>query len=351
MKVAGQPSKLSNLSVLTIAYLGNSVTAQRDSYVEPLHALLQARWSFSDPPRKAALGGVGSLAVAGLLDYLVLRHRPNVCFVECSLADSAGATPLSMIALALRSIFSDLHAHSIAPIVLHLPRRDVSEVESDLVVNLYNEIAGEFGVTVIDVRALAREGRYRDDVHMTSELSLFTADCVAAQLSASAILANPSERRETHELIRMVPIKCGEMLTGHASESRFRHVFETLIFTTGSTFKINHANGYFVGLYVIANDESAVIEIGTPGFMQSIQVWDRWCERPRIQFIPLWLGSGNEGSIEVTVTDLEYASRTAHGDRTPDRHKGISLEVLGAAVAVPHAHGDRVDGANTGGDD
>ena len=71
----------------TIAYLGNSITRQRDGYRPHLHGLLIER--FGQPHRaiNAGFGGVGSVASACTMDDMVVRHGPLLCFIETLTGD------------------------------------------------------------------------------------------------------------------------------------------------------------------------------------------------------------------------------------------------------------------------
>src|SRR6266516_2318846 len=80
-----------------IAYLGNSVTAQREGFRPLLHERLTAH--FGQPHRliNAGLGGVGSLASLFTMEDLVLRFAPDLCFIECTTGDMGVRTPVTTI--------------------------------------------------------------------------------------------------------------------------------------------------------------------------------------------------------------------------------------------------------------
>lgn len=327
--------------MFSIAYLGNSVTAQRNSYVEPLHELLRSKWGQEINMRKAGLGGVGSLALAGLLDYLILRHEPLVCFVETSLADAGGATPTSMIPLGVRSIFHSLLSSAITPIVIHLPRTDVPGGKAEEVTAIYNSVAQEFDIQVIDIRHVDKEIESMDGVHTTPHSSLRIANEIAnnlgntAPMAASKLTAGSSAFQE----IIFIPSSEGECLTGTAKASNYRLVLPTVTVANGGVFRFHPTLGRYVGVYVIAQADSGVIHIRSSTSGQDIQVWDRWCDRARIQFIPLPNGFAQRDFVEITATDLEIGTRNCQGDSTTDHHVGTSVEILGAAVSLHRDYG------------
>lgn len=291
--------------------------------------------------RKAGLGGVGSLALAGLLDYLVLRHEPRVCFVESSLADSGRATPMSMIPIGVRSILHKLLSASITPIVVHLPRTDVSREESEQVTEIYDSVAQEFDVQVIDVRHLVEEIDSIDGVHTTSHSSFRIAEEIAKNLGNTAPIATSKWTfgSAAQQEIVFIPSSEGECLTGTMSETNYRLVIPTVTVEIGGVFRFNPMLGRFVGVYVIAQTESGVIRIRSNTSGEDIQVWDQWCDRARIQFIPLSDGFSQGECMEITATDLAIGTRNCHGGPTTDHHVGTSIEILGAAVSMNRNYG------------
>lgn len=315
----------------SVAYLGNSVTAQRGSYVDPLHRLLSARWGVEGGPRKAGLGGVGSLAVAGLLDYLVLRHRPDVCFVECSLADAGGATPVGRIGVAVESILGDLQSAGVRPVVLHLPRTDVSPKVHQSVVEVYESIAAERSVLCLDLRHVGERGGLPDGVHTSPALSEQIAEAISCELEGVAMVREPEPVGHRGHVVRHVPAAHGRSSGREAQAGTFRLSLDTRVVVRGGALQFEASSGPFLGVYVIARSTSGVIEIQSGGAAMTVQVWDEWCSRARIQFIhvPEELGIGPV--LRVAPTDLHTAHRNALGLPTSVAHEGTSVEVVGAA--------------------
>ena len=66
-----------------VAYLGNSVTAQKDGFRTLLHPLIEAECENRLRAVNAGFGGVGSLASVCFMDRLVVRHAPRLCFIAC----------------------------------------------------------------------------------------------------------------------------------------------------------------------------------------------------------------------------------------------------------------------------
>lgn len=324
--------------MFSVAYLGNSVTAQRASFVDPLHQLVVDKWNVNSEPRRAGLGGVGSLAMAGLLDYLVLRHQPHVCFVECSLADAGGATPLERIAVGVESILVDLIDAGISPIMLHLPRIDVPANTQQAVIDIYNSIATDHSVPQIDVRHLATENGFHDGVHTTSEMSDRIAQEIAIHLDdlprPSSTHSPSSESRK----VRFFPAAEGSITVGTSQNSSFRLSIDSKVIDEGSAIRFDTQGATFIGVYVIAKTTSGVIRLQNDRQSATIQVWDPWCTRPRIQFVHVPAALGDECKLEITATGLMTGELDSQGKPTDLAHRGSSLELLGAAVLVSGDH-------------
>lgn len=318
-----------------IAYLGNSVSAQRQSYVGFLHEILTKQWGLDSPPRQASLGGVGSLAMSGLLDLLVLRYRPRVCFVECSLADSGGATPPSLLEIGLRTILTKLMSQGCVPVVIHLPRIDIPPEKSDQVVRNYDRLCVECGIQRIDLRSLGECGEYIDGIHTTPSFSRVIAAEIARNLEEYMPKTLPSNIHENGEVTHFIGAEESEMVTGTATPSGFRTLLPTIRVERGSVIRFAPQAGRFIGLYVIANPESGVIRIHNEDGDDLIQVWDRWCTRSRIQFISFPRGFRDEQEMSIEMTDLVRGKRNCQGDWSEELRQGTSVDVLGALFAAP----------------
>ncbi len=321
-------------SVDSVAYLGNSVTAQSDSYVDLLHRRVTSLWGLQGEPRRAGLGGVGSLAVAGLLEDLVLRHSPRICFVECSLADAGGATPLHMVEPSIKSILADLQATEIAPVVLHLPRTDVDRQVHDSVVDIYNRVARAYAVPQVDIRFLGTHHGFRDGVHTSQELSQLMANEIAARLDPTIPIGSLNLEVHRASRIRFLPLGSDTRSSRGIRHSRYRWTWETTVLENGSSVEFYGQTGQFLGVYVIARSTSGVLRIQGARSSVTVQVWDQWCTKPRIQFIHLPAEMTNEPRIEVLATDLPIGEQSAQGQPTSAVHAGTSAEIMGAALLL-----------------
>jgi hypothetical protein len=333
---------------IKIAYLGISITAQRNSYVDPLHQLLVSHWGVQLRPVRAGLGGVGSLACAGLLDYLVLRHSPDICFIECSLSDSRGATPIDWIHSSVSSIVADLRFAGVQPIFLHMPVFCSDGANSIVVDQIYSSIADKYGISSIDVRDIGASSNYSDGIHPNKEGSSEIADVVFSRLPPIAgLLAGPPELIGPVSRIRFLAATLEPPFDSTRESamaplmraSHFKFVLPIVQVPVGSQFHFDRAETQFVGTYLIANNDAGVLRFTFANDSIEVQTWDQWCDTPRIQFISLTEIREPCDSLAVELTTLSYAPRNASEGTLLENHCGNQLDLVGVAIRIP---GDEV---------
>lgn len=312
---------------MKIAYLGNSLTAQRNSYVEPLHALLESSWNFTSKATKAGVGGVGSLACAGLLDFLVLRHNVDICFIECSLADTLGATPLDQVTSSVQSILTDLTSNEIIPIILHLPLPQSHQEKSRKVVGIYNHVARDAGVEIIDVRGARSEEDFFDGIHTTIEGAYTLARSISHSIPTTPhVQVRRGGKNKLRGVIRMVPVghatvKQLQVDRGFVKWKKYRFLLPTLVVLGGSSVQFSGIEGTVLGIYVIADSESGSIKVEMDHSHCEIPVWDPWCEKARIQFLTLPVPPTDPEVVEITARECSQG------------RGGSTLQLIGLAVS------------------
>jgi hypothetical protein len=171
-----------------IAYLGMSVTAQRDGFRPQLHQRLEAAFGARHVAVNAGIGAVQSVACAFLMDDLVLPRAPQLCFVECTTGDFDGKSRHADIGPSVEWIVRKLHDHGCEVCILHLFRTDREMSWSDPVIAEYERVADHYGVSSISVgRRIAcdlasgcatLDAWYRDVVHTTTAGAQRIADIV-----------------------------------------------------------------------------------------------------------------------------------------------------------------------------
>lgn len=99
--------------------MGNSVASQKVGLKLFLKEKLDSISGFNHNIN-AGLGGVGSIASYFIVGDFVIRHKPNIYFVECTVADIGSAMPISSIGSPIFGINKRRVATSVNIYVIHL---------------------------------------------------------------------------------------------------------------------------------------------------------------------------------------------------------------------------------------
>jgi hypothetical protein len=175
---------------VTIAYMGNSVTAQKDGYRPHLHAGLVKRFGHAHKAVNAGFGGVGSIGSVCTMDDLVIRHRPALCFIECLTGD-IGIGLHADTGPALEGMLRKLAAIGAAACFLNMPRRDADYSRDNAVVALYARIVEHYGTPSVDLGPMLKNedsALFRDVVHTTEAGSRRAADLMLGALDSKFAL-------------------------------------------------------------------------------------------------------------------------------------------------------------------
>lgn len=308
-----------------VAYLGNSATAQSESYVDVLHPLMEAHLGSPLPRINAGLGGVGSLACTALVDFLVLRHRPSLCVIETSMADSAGATPHELVSETVCELLDRLASAGIVPVLVHLPRTDVSEVERMRCLEEYRDSARRRGVLEVDAYTdFPQLEGFRDGIHHNSTGASFVAETIFSSLSSELCSVNAFQPQTRTEIV----------FSETPFVERFRFTIPFSKLRVGESIEIKTPDSDPLGIMVIATSKSGVIEI-TDGYRKySQQVWDLWCTKPRIQMLQLPVIFRTASQLRISMTDNSESEfdcwlRTDMREQSSLIHQGSELDLVG----------------------
>lgn len=331
-----------------IAYLGNSLTAQKEGYRPALHARLEALVGRKHRAINAGIGGVGSLGCGFLLPELVLRHGPQLCFVECTTADMGGATPIAAVGPAIDGIVGRLLDAGVSVCLLHMPRAAAAGIDPR-VLPVYEQVADHYGVSSIDVGRLLTAERGSqplepdilfDGIHTSPAGASLIADLVAPHVAhllshttgsrrATAEPLHPDHLRNA-EIVPALPTMCDD--ANAALERRFKLAMPCLSLATGNRCSWGTVTGEIMGLLVVVGPESGVIEITIDGVITRVQLWDGWCDRERLQVVILDRPCPAGVPVHVAMTAADSASRGACGNSAPDSRSGTSLTLAGFLV-------------------
>jgi hypothetical protein len=309
----------------TVAYLGASVTVQRDGYRPRLHDLLRDATGHDHRSVFAGTGAMGSITGVFLMDELVLAHRPDVCFVEYTTSDAASTTPLEYLGPALEGIVCKLRDARCEACFLHLYRRD-HELATGQVVETYERVADHYGVPSINgaacVRDLIRDGVatesevLRDVVHTTAIGSELTAEAVSRGVARvfdarSRPVVRPAPLfGESFERTRIVPATRELVRAGAGySTGRFRLQYPYLELGAAGELRFT-PDGDLAGLLVIVGPQSGYIEVETAGGIVEHLLWDEQCSYERLAsvvFAP-FVRAGTGVTIRLSGRPVDYSS-------------------------------------------
>ncbi len=320
-----------------ITYLGNSITAQSAGYRTRLHRMICQSAGRSHQEVNAGLGGVGSLACAAMLDWLVIRHRPSLCLVECSAADMGSATPARMIEASISSILADLGAAGIPTALVHLPRADVRTTDRDLVLGLYQRAALAAGVRELDLWFLGDAGPWwSDGVHTTPEGSEVFASAILDLLRRGG-WPSPPERGTTvagepRAALRLISVQTPSVhLSDGCQHNWFRLTFPTVTVPVGEQISVTSSLP-IVAMVVVVGTGSGVVDLRSATFTRHVQLWDRWCIRDRLQVIHLPEEVAAGEPLTAVMTNQGDADCDASGRSSPPMRAGDELTVVGFVV-------------------
>ena len=329
----------------TIAYMGASVTAQKDGYRPRLHELLRQATGRDHRAVAAGLGAMGAITGVFLMDELVLAHRPELTFVEYATSDVAGTTPPDQLGAVLEGIVCKLRAGGCEPCFLYLHRDDI-ELGTSAVVETYERVAEHHGVPSIDVsewmRAAIEQGEVdggavlRDVVHTTDIGSALTAEAIWQALEGIPPGPPPARaplRDDAFTRTRIEPPTPALAVGGPSTEGRFRLVYPYLEIDRAGELRFT-ASGELVGLLLILGPHSGYIHVEALGEIAEHLLWDIECSYERLGSLILdhVVPTGTEVAIRLsgrTVDDSGAKRPVDPGQLAEKRLKLAGLMVRG----------------------
>ncbi len=284
----------------TIAYMGASVTAQRDGYRPRLHELICRDTRRDHRAVAAALGATGAITGVFLMDDLVLAHHPDLAFVEYATSDVAGTTPLA----AARSRCSRGSSRSCATWAANHASSTSTEATSIVgaseVVAAYEDVADHHAVASINVadwmRTEIERGRLerptilRDVVHTTDTGS--TSDRRGDPPRARADPRGAAGLRAgapSATIVRRTRIEAPTAAHaggGPFTKGRFHLVCPYLEIDRDGELRFT-PDGDLVGLLVVLGPHSGYIEVSAAGETVDYLLWDDECSYERLGSVVL----------------------------------------------------------------
>jgi hypothetical protein len=315
-----------------IAYVGNSVTAQRDGYVPYLHAHLGSWTAQPHHAIQVGLSGMGSMGCLFTLDPLVLSRKPDLCFVECTTGDCGSRPPLEVIGPAIEGFVRKLRAIGCECCILHAYRADRTTDDLQPIIDSYERVADHYGVPTVHVgRAIALgltsgewslEQLFLDGIHTTAMGGRVMATLVAKALEV-ILPANssnaPSVGFRLHsddlEAARLLCPEPQAVLDRRRSRlSHFREVLPYLEIQAGNGLVIDAVPGKLAGLLFVAGPHAGDIVIEVDSKPQEFCTWDEWCDRDLLRSIIFPKPIRRDATVRLTVTDRGGCPRHPPGE-------------------------------------
>jgi lysophospholipase L1-like esterase len=330
----------------TIAYLGASVTAQRDGYRPRLHEAVCRETGHPHTSVAAGIGSVGSISGVFLMDDLVLRHRPDLCLIEFSITDMAGKTPPEAVEPAVEGIVLKLRDADCQACLVHLYRPGAPVDGDHPVLAAYERVAERHGVPVVDVAGalgerlrageLGPDDVLRDFVHTTPGGSALVAEAVARGLREIADAA-PEQRStpagaphpDSFRHARVAPVGPDMVADpARASVARFRLVSEYVEIAVGNRFECVF-DGELVGLVVIVGPSSGIVRVSAGGDVQDLLLWDEDCHYDRLStgVLPRRCPAGTPVTIEPTDAAVDTSNARRPVEPTEKRLRVVGFMV------------------------
>jgi len=326
-----------------IAYLGNSITAQKNSFHEYLHVLLTAQYKDVSAPIKAGIGGVGSLACNFMANQLVLDRNPQICFVECFAADMGGATPLELIGGAVEGLVQKLISQDIFVIFLYLFRSSTAH-DAQTILPIYEDIACRYQIPSINVNDYIEYqyiGRYdeilSDGVHTTPLGASVYAHYIASSLSSYLGNSTPQSLPEPinlHSFINtniFLPTQFNPSNLDVDRRGLFRLSFPYVEIRMGEKVMYESKSHHAIGFLFLADTQCGVISItdGDSNEPLIMQLADQWCEMPRIQAAYFKQPLTPSKRITIAIHSDAAALYGANGQVNTFVHTGDALKIFG----------------------
>lgn len=321
-KLYAQPCK--------IAYLGASVSVQRDGYLPRLHQALVTATGQLHTAINASMGAVGSGAAVFTMDSRVLEHSPDFCFVELSTGDMGHKTPLPEIGPALEGIVRKLQDAGCPVCFLYLYRSDRAFGDTNPVLMPYEQVAAYYGIPSLNVgaqmEAEVRRGKYavsdllRDHVHTTPRGADITAALILQGVETlwahTPAETNYLERRALPNLFPknfhhtgIVPLT-PQMLREPENfvRGKFRLVLDFIQIDSHNEI-VWKFDGDLVGMQLILGKESGVIEVVTPQATYTYALWDPDCYYDRVgsKIIYPFIPAHTPVRIRLTEQPIDYS--------------------------------------------
>ena len=330
-----------NSDICKIAYMGSSVTVQKEGYRIFLHQFLREYFNREHLEICAAIGGVGAITGVFTMDEDVISYDPDVCFIEYMVSDRIEAnTPQGEIGKVIEGVVRKLNQTNCSVIFLYryLEREMIGD-RYDYALNEYEKIARYYNITSIDFggyiqscidrQQYAHQSLFKDHTHTTTEGSKVAADYIANVLkSIFESNAKVAEQKrdikpfysDNYQSTTIVHLNnefltnksnyniglCADKVKNHQSKTKDYQYIEV---GTDNSFKFQ-IKGELIGLMVIVGRDSGMVKISANDRTDKVMLWDKWCHYDRFSTVILSQKYNRPTNVEIKLTDeaIDYSS-------------------------------------------
>jgi hypothetical protein len=351
----GLPMLLETISqkACKIAFLGNSVTAQRNGYRTYLSNLINQQSKNQHVYINAGIGGVGSLASVFFVNDFVLRHKPDICFVECTVADVEGATPAHYILPSIHGIVNKLQSQNIFICFFHLFNSNKGILEVNQIVSIYDDILAQYGIPSINIyKAFSSLVEFEKNTNHDLVFDGVHTTDLGAELTAKFIFQavlqiceySPKKKRlkkessPSNSKLEFTEIIKPDLWALDTSKIYLRNKFKGIISYIDIQkneficFKIKQGTLY--GILLVVDKYSGVICINYGSNEILVQTFDNWCDKERLQVLIFEDPLHTNTEITVSLSDCDSAGRGANLLSNTHVKKGQSAKIVGFLTAL-----------------
>ena len=315
-----------------IAYLGASVTAQKQGYRPNLHKLLCQHYQQPHVEINGAIGGVISGAAVFLMDDTVLQYKPDVCFIEYSTVDMAWNS--HEIVAVIEGMVRKLQAIDCQICFLYLYRTKQKFAGFNQVISWYEEVAEFYRLPSINMGRYIEDGLnkhkfqfdeiFRDFVHNTPSGGKLIAEYLFEGLIE--ILQNSPQHQQTKisdrylrsdKYIRGRIFTIEDSMIGDRDNYRVRYFEDRKSGKKYKYFEMDDSNeiefevkGEIVAALAIVDKKSGIAEFITPEGIFEYSFWDIYCHYPRLNARPIDLSFEQKTKVRLRLTDkpVDYST-------------------------------------------
>jgi len=330
MKLDGQ--KLVEMEAPTCARrlvaFGNSISAQKAGFFPRICTELSDQGDLLF--ENASVGGVGTMGITALSRFFLRPGLPGVAIVETSASDAAGATPLGDLSVIFNELLDIVLSYGLTPLVVHLPRFDLSEKQLTAVTAIQDRICARRGVTALNLRFDLSAADTHDGVHLTESGAQRVAGLLLKPIREMiAMPSSDTELRIHRSSIELRTCAEGGWNCTDGQQGSFRLLVPTRRFAGREIIRIERSPATILGLVAVVGPSSGAIHVVGSQRDMRIQLWDEWSTFRRLQVVHLPRQLRHRDSLTISLSEDGRAEIDAWGTPSSIDRVGASLEIVG----------------------